>query len=261
MNRNSNFFQKNALLLFLILTPLLGNAFALLLPLPIEVVVLLAALVPTILAVLLVGIGDGRKGLGLLLRKPFQWRISTKWYFVALALPLVIQVSVNLLGVLFEYIPAFQFNPPTIQQIIVGVVILIWAVLEELGWRGFALPGLLARRSALSSAVVIGFFWGAFHLGIGLLDGRPLIPTFLIPFAGSIILTWLFVQTKGNLLMVILTHFGFNFFPMFFGEIALEQALWLQVIVYLVTAFILIVGFGSGMRRSSTLPAAVLDPA
>ena len=31
---------------------------------------------------------------------------------------------------------------------------------EELGWRGYALGRLLTRWNALSSSLIVGFFWG-----------------------------------------------------------------------------------------------------
>ena len=99
MNTISNFTKKYGLLLFLITMPLLSNALAFGLHLPVEIVALVGAAVPAILAILLVGMGNGRTGLKLLLRKPFQWRVSIIWYIIALILlPLVLQLSVNLLG-------------------------------------------------------------------------------------------------------------------------------------------------------------------
>jgi membrane protease YdiL (CAAX protease family) len=260
MSTNTNSINKYALPLFLILTPLLGNAIALFSGLPVEVIVLTAAFIPAVLAVVLVGLGDGRKALGSLLRKPFQGRVPFKWYIVALGLPLVMHLSIGLLAFLLGWIPAFQLNSITVQQVILGIVILLLVSLEELGWRGFVLPRLLVRQSAVVSAVVIGIFWGLFHLGLGVADGRPLVPTFLVPFISSIIFTWLFVQTEGKLLLVILFHLGFNFFPMLIGGLSVEQSLWLQTIVNLVTAVVLIFSFGPNLQRSIASQSAVLQP-
>jgi membrane protease YdiL (CAAX protease family) len=259
MNSKQNFIHKYAVLSFLILTPLLGNAIALFSSLPVELIVLIAAFIPTVLAVVLVGLGDGRKALGSLLRKPFHARIALKWYVVALGLPLAMHMTVGLLARLLGWIPALQLNALTVQQLILGVVIRFWAGLEELGWRGFVLPRLLARQSALVSAMVIGISWGLFHLGLGVADGRPLAPTFLVPFISSIVFTWLFVQTKGKLLIVILFHFGLNFFPMFIGGLSMEQSLWLQTVVNLGAAVVLIISFGPNLQRSSTMQTAVLE--
>jgi membrane protease YdiL (CAAX protease family) len=256
MNTRANIL---AVPVFLILTPLLGVAFSLFLPFPIEVIVLLVALIPALLAGLLAAMTGGRKGLGALLKKPFQWRISFKWYAIALALPLGIHLSTGLLALLFGWIPSIQIRPGSPQTAVIGVAILIWAVLEELGWRGFALPRLLARRSALLSAVLVGISWGVFHLGLGAIEARPLMPTFLAPFAASIILTWLFVQSRGNLLMIILCHFGLNFFSMFLHGLSLEQSIWLQASASLLVALILIIGFGPGLKRDRNMQPVALQ--
>jgi membrane protease YdiL (CAAX protease family) len=47
-----------------------------------------------------------------------------------------------------------------------GVLILILSAGEELGWRGYVLPRLLAGRPALFSALLIEIPWGILHLGL-----------------------------------------------------------------------------------------------
>jgi membrane protease YdiL (CAAX protease family) len=137
-----------------------------------------------------------------------------------------------------------QIRPISPAMIISFVFVAIVAILEELGWRGYALPGLLAYRSALFSALLIGIMWGTLHLGIGLIDGRPLAPTFLAPLGISVTLTWLFLQTRGSLTMAILCHFGFDYFPQFLSGISLAHSIWSQAIVNLALAIILITLFG-----------------
>lgn len=259
MNSNASSIERYALPLFLILTPLIGIAIPLFLPLPPVVVVFMAAFVPALMAILLTAMADGRKGVVALLRKVFQWRISFKWYAIALGLPLGIHLAIGALALLLRWIPAIQVRPWSLPQLIVGVLILIWAVLEEVGWRGYALPKLLANRSALFSALLIGIAWGTFHLGLGMMESRPLIPTFLVPFGFSVVLTWLFIQTRGNLVMASLCHFGFNYLVIFEEGMTLAQILWLEAIVTLALAFILVILFGPDLQRSPVKKPAVVD--
>jgi membrane protease YdiL (CAAX protease family) len=240
--------ERYSITLFLILTPLLGIAIALFAPLSPLVVVFMVAFVPTLMAILLTAIIGGRHGVATLLRKLIQWRVSAKWYAVALGLPLGIQLAMSLLALLVGWIPAIKMNAsPT--QLVFGVAILILAVLEELGWRGYALPGLLAKRSVLVSALLIGVSWGAFHLGLGVMESRPLIPTFLAPFGASVAFTWLFIQTRGSLAMAILFHFGLNYFTFFSEGMTVEQVVWSQAIVSLALALVLILLFGADLQR------------
>ena len=85
------------------------------------------------------------------------------------------------------------------------------AVGEELGWRGFALPRLQGRRSALTASLIVGSVSGAYHLPLFLV-GTPNRPFALfLPFAiscaiMSIFYTWMYNGTRGSLLIVVLLH-------------------------------------------------------
>ena len=254
MKTNPTFIQRYALPLYLILTPLISNAIALFLPVPTLVIALLMVLVPVFMAILLTALAEGGQGLGNLLRRLFQWRISFKWYAVALGLPVLIILTSSVLAVLLGWAPALQFSLPERSLLIVnGVVSLLAGVLEEFGWRGYALPRLLARHSPLSSALLIGIVWGILHIGLSLSAGRPWLASFLSPFAASIALTWLFIHTRGNLGMAVLYHFALDFTPQFFllplGLTEAQQT-WVQTILNLAVALVLVLISGVDLGRS-----------
>jgi membrane protease YdiL (CAAX protease family) len=84
---------------------------------------------------------------------------------------------------------------------------------EEVGWRGFALPRLQENFNALSSSFILTAFWAIWHLPLFLY--RPgymsmeLAGTFGWVFSlltGSILLTWLFNETKGSVLICAVYH-------------------------------------------------------
>jgi ABC-type molybdate transport system permease subunit len=87
MNTKPTFLERYSLPIYLILTPLINNAIAFFLPIPTVVIALLMVLVPVTMAILLIALAEGRQSLTTLLKKLFQWRISFKWYAVALGLP------------------------------------------------------------------------------------------------------------------------------------------------------------------------------
>lgn len=97
---------------------------------------------------------------------------------------------------------------------------LLWAFLyggplnEEPGWRGFALPRLQGRFSPLVASIILGAFWGLWHVPLHLMGVYPggvlgaLIRFQEIPRA--ILFTWLYNRTKSNLLVMILFHAAIN---------------------------------------------------
>ncbi len=253
-------YSQTALIAYLILTPLISLAIALFLPLPTVAIALLVVLVPVVMAILLTALAEGGKNLGALLKKLFQWRIGLKWYAVALGMPMGVILAASVLAFLLGWTPAVRFSVPELSFLIVNTIVsLLAGVLEEFGWRGYALPRLLANRSPLSSALVIGVAWGILHIGLALSAGRPWLPTFLSPLAASVALTWLFVQTRGSLAMAILYHFALDFYAQFLlSGLTLEQGAWSQTIFNLALALILILIFGVNLQRSpEKMPAVV----
>lgn len=82
---------------------------------------------------------------------------------------------------------------------------------EELGWRGFALPHLQRRYSALVSSLIIGVAWALWHWPNYFIASHPhpfrafaiLIP---MGMAASIIYTWAYNSTRGSLFAVVVLH-------------------------------------------------------
>lgn len=105
--------------------------------------------------------------------------------------------------------------------LIIGL--LIPGLLEEIGWRGFALPRMQEGRSAMLAAVVIGLIHAAWHLPIWLLPGQGFdsvpFPAYALLVMGlSVIFTWLYNSTNGSLLIVGLFHASINAFPAPWGS-------------------------------------------
>ena len=87
---------------------------------------------------------------------------------------------------------------------------------EEIGWRGYVLPRLQTRMSALSASLFLAPIWALWHLPLWLTGDPVKTPTFYVPFflavfPLSILLTWVYNSTGGSLLMVVLLHATANF--------------------------------------------------
>ena len=92
---------------------------------------------------------------------------------------------------------------------------------EELGWRGFMLPKLLEKNSAVKSSLMVGLAWGIWHLVSFTFPGAALpsifsvnIWTILLYFANTIALsfafTWVHLRSGGSVFLAILLHAFFN---------------------------------------------------
>jgi uncharacterized protein len=90
---------------------------------------------------------------------------------------------------------------------------------EEVGWRGFALPRLRLRASALRASVVLAFAWAGWHLplfvfadGLSSLGPAGAAGWFVSLVLGSILLTWLFEASAGSVGAVALFHASLDIF-------------------------------------------------
>ena len=89
---------------------------------------------------------------------------------------------------------------------------------EDLGWRGFMLPLLQERYSALVSSLLVGVAWAGWHLplflnaatthgGWGLSQQLLWVVSIL---SGAVLWTWMYNSTGGSVLAVAVFHAGIN---------------------------------------------------
>ncbi len=89
------------------------------------------------------------------------------------------------------------------------------ATLEEIGWRGYALPRMLTRRSRLFASLLLGVFWALWHGPTFFIDGSPQQNAPILFYVAtvaifSIPMTWLYQNTCSVLLTSVL-HMSNNF--------------------------------------------------
>jgi membrane protease YdiL (CAAX protease family) len=84
---------------------------------------------------------------------------------------------------------------------------------EETGWRGFALPKLQEKWNALTSAVILTFFWALWHwplffyrAGYTHMDMAGMSGWILSLLTGSILLTWLYNSSRGSIFICAIFH-------------------------------------------------------
>ena len=117
---------------------------------------------------------------------------------------------------------------------------------EELGWRGFTQNELQKKHSPLKASIIIGFWWGMWHLPIWFTTGFiginliKYIIFFMIAIISISIIMTAFYNLNKNLLVPIIIHQLFNFLV---GIINSDLIVLIKyyAILYLIVAIILIV--------------------
>ncbi|MED1599649.1 type II CAAX endopeptidase family protein [Bacillus pseudomycoides] len=117
---------------------------------------------------------------------------------------------------------------------------------EELGWRGFALMELQKKYSPLKSSIIIGFWWGMWHLPIWFTTGFTgsnlikYILFFMITIISTTIVMTTFYNLNRNLIIPMIIHFFFNFFIGIINGQLIELIMY-NAIFYLIVAVLIIV--------------------
>ena len=253
MKTSALLIKQYALAIFCALA--IGLTFATtLLPLPGEVAAVAMVFIPALLAISLTAVSEGRTGVRYLLGKLAHWRISLKWVVIALALALVIRLTMSFIALGLGIISTIQLRPGGLAQyVILAAVFFVFAIPEELGWRGYALPKLLERYSALAAGLIIGVLWGSLHLALllpGMMnEGASPLATLLGLVGGSVLFTWLYVNSDGSIVLTTLFHAAQSFFVIVNDGITGTQQAWLMASVYLAVALIVVLATGSRLTR------------
>jgi len=149
-----------------------------------------------------------------LLRSIVRWRVGWVWYLLVLGLPAVLTLTATGLNLLSGARPLPDFKMPGAGGIAARFVfILLFVGLgEEPGWRGFALPRLLIGRTALSAALLLALIHMVWHLPLfGVeYDASNGLPWAISVVCFSIMTAWVFLHTRGSVLMPMLMHASIN---------------------------------------------------
>jgi membrane protease YdiL (CAAX protease family) len=113
---------------------------------------------------------------------------------------------------------------------------------EEVGWSGFALPRLQKLYSPFVASIVLWFFWMLWHIPMSFAgwwnpDPADIIRALIGGFFARILLTWIYNQTYGGILAVMILHVSanvaFSVLPHNMVAMVMEAAL----VVYLIYRF------------------------
>jgi membrane protease YdiL (CAAX protease family) len=169
----------------------------------------LAVYAPAIAALAVIFYRRGIEGIRGFLSRLLLWRTSIYWYvMLILIVPLVFYVSA-----IFKPGPLGKFFPFASVTAYVSALFFmaIKGPIEEIGWRGLALPLLQRRMAPIWAALALGVVWAVWHLPAFMLSTTPQSAWALTPFlvgtlALSVIVTPLFNHSRGSILLPAFFH-------------------------------------------------------
>ena len=198
---------------------------------------LLALFGPCVAAIVVLYASQGRPGLKQLATRFKFSHALAPWCILVALLPFILLLPLWLFHHWFWGSIRFEVGSVSILSLVVAVFI----VGEEVGWRGFLLPRLLQRYSPLISSLIVGLIWAAWHLPNFLL---PSYPHYGLPFSAfvfmtlafSVLFTWFYLNTSGSLLIAIIFHAALNLFSL--AGVEPSRQYWLKALVYGMAAII-----------------------
>ena len=174
---------------------------------------------PLISAIVVTGLTRGKRGVRGLLGGLKRWRVGLWWYAAAcLVIPVLTVVGIGVRGMLGVDPAVPEGSDLAAMLADIGWIGLVLTfplqllvqcfgspLLEEPGWRGFALPQVRKRMPAAWAALLVGAIWGLWQVPLFLaLDENLPVSLALITMHGFF-LGWLYLNTN-SLLIAVLGH-------------------------------------------------------
>jgi len=222
---------------------------------------------PFLTGIFITAIADGRDGLKTFFSRMVRWRVGLQWYAVALFLPLVLRITAAGLNLLMGAEMPTNIEVPTGSELLANFLfpsLLLIALGEEPGFRGFALPRLLVGRSAFSAALILGVLHAIWHIPLFIFGSDPPLVAVIV-ICGAVINTWLFNNTNGSVLLAMLLHASIDLmvgiFNPLFTEADAQMHNVMVMVVFVVLAILLptLTGKELGRKPEATKDRMVAD--
>ena len=213
---------------------------------------------PFLAAAAVLALTSGRPGLKALFASMRKWRVGSRWWLVAIGAPVLVTAAATGLNLaLGADTPGAGDLGRWTNVLPTALVILLFPGIggawEEPGWRGYALPRLLERRGAVISTLTLGVLWAGWHVPVFLVGDQHWSDLLLVVEV-TVVLTWLFQNTVGSVLIAMVFHAmnnavsGEYFSQLFDGRDSTRQS-WMLCLVWGVIAVALL-AWTRGLRPS-----------
>jgi membrane protease YdiL (CAAX protease family) len=208
---------------------------------------------PSVASLLMTGLVDGRAGLRDLLSRLLKWRVGARWYALALLTAPLVYVAISFALSLTSpvFLPNILTTSDKAALLLMGLAygLIGGGFCEELGWTGFAVPRLGQRYGVLTTALIVGVLWGAYHLSVIYWASSPsgalllvilLAQLFAWMPAFRVLMVWVYGRTQSLLVamlmhaslssgMLILTPTALSGVPLLTWLLVLAAVLWIVV--------------------------------
>jgi hypothetical protein len=186
---------------------------------------------PPIAGILLTALVSGTAGLRAFLSRLLRWRVSARWYAVALLTAPLVETAVLLAlsRISPVFLPSIVTADGKTSLLLLGIAVgLAGGLVEETGWTGFAIPRLRLRYGPLTTGLIVGVLWGGWHLlqmwWVGRTSSESLPLALFLPLyfilsiaqltAYRVLMVWLYDRTE-SLLVAVLMHASYIFTTLF----------------------------------------------
>ena len=152
------------------------------------------------------------------------------------------------------------------------ILILLISLVEEFGWRGYALPRLQMRLNALQASLVLGVLWGVWHFpgylaGTGTPADMPFYVFMLWVVPATVLITWVFNNSRSLITAIVMhssANFAFSFFPLIPEQTSTGELVtfWFFIGGLWAAAIAVVIVFGPThlSRTQPRLTIAILEP-
>jgi membrane protease YdiL (CAAX protease family) len=173
---------------------------------------ILAVYAPLIASTIMIWNRFGFRNLGSFFRRVTLVRTSPWWWvFIIFVIPLAMYAGAAIKGTAnspFPFSPWYLVIPALVQALLLGPT-------EEFGWCGIALPIMQRKYTPFVAGLLHGVIWMTWHIPAFLIGGTPQSAWAFLPFAfggiaSSLIITALFNDSRGSILLPALIHFQLN---------------------------------------------------
>ncbi len=159
-----------------------------------------------------------RKLVGFYRIKPFSILAAVVGFMVIIVVSILLSLFVGQTLEQFAFTEDFSFSVGGTSALL---TILLAAVIEEVGWRGYGEDSVASYFSWFTESVIFGFVWALWHLPLFWIEGtyhyglKELGIGYMLNFLVSVnplgfLTTWVYVKNNRSMLACILFHLFVN---------------------------------------------------